>query len=68
MQNAKFKLQNLKSMLSNLQGLGQGVRLSSFLRKQESRLLSTASWIPACAGMTDQYLSEKRNLDKTDLK
>jgi hypothetical protein len=31
----------------------------------ESRLLLTAFWIPACAGMTDQHLSEKGNLDKT---
>jgi hypothetical protein len=48
-----------------LHGLGRAISLSSFLRKQESRLLLTAFWIPACAGMTDQHLSEKPNLDKT---
>jgi hypothetical protein len=38
----------------------------SFLRKQESRLLLTAFWIPAYAGMTDQGHLEKANLDKPE--
>jgi hypothetical protein len=38
---------------------------SSFRRKPESRLLLTASWIPACAGMTENRLFQKVNLDKS---
>ena len=53
-------------LLSNLHSLGRAINLSSFRRKPESRLLLTAFWIPAYAGMTDQRLFEKGNLDKTD--
>ena len=55
-------------MLSSLPRLGGAVGLSSFRRnlsrqalsrEPESRLLFTASWIPACAGMTDQGLLKR---------
>jgi len=55
----------------------QAISLSSFRRnlsrqvlsrEPESRILLRTFWIPACAGMTDQHLSEKGNLDKTVLK
>jgi hypothetical protein len=48
-----------RDLLFNWLSLGQAISLSSFRRKPESRLLLEAFWIPACAGMTDQHLSEK---------
>jgi predicted RNase H-like HicB family nuclease len=48
-----------RDLLSNWLSLGRAISLSSFRRKPESRLLLAAFWIPACAGMTDQQLSEK---------
>jgi hypothetical protein len=53
------------NLMSHWHSLGRAISPSSFRRKPESRLLLTTFWIPACAGMTDQYLSEKSNLDKT---
>jgi hypothetical protein len=62
-----------RALLSNWRSPAQAISLSSFRRnlspqvlsrEPESRLLLTAFWIPACAGMTDQHLSEKGNLDK----
>jgi hypothetical protein len=72
-----FHGQVARDLLSNWHSPAQAISLSSFrrnlsrqvlIREPESRLLFRAFWIPACAGMTDQHLSEKGNLDKTVLK
>ena len=60
-----FYGQVARDLLSNWHSPAQAISLSSFRRKPESRLLLTAFWIPACAGMTDQHFFEKGNLDKT---
>ena len=56
-----------RDLLANWHSLRRAISLSSFRRKPESRLILTAFWIPACAGMTDQHISEKGNLDKDDI-
>jgi hypothetical protein len=72
-----FHGQVARDLLSNWHSPAQAISLSSFRRnlslqglsrEPESRLLLRAFWIPACAGMTDQDLSEKGNLEKTVLK
>jgi hypothetical protein len=50
-----------------LSSFRRNLSLQGLSREPESRLLLTAFWIPACAGMTDQHLSEKGNLDKTEI-
>jgi hypothetical protein len=61
-----FHGQVARNLLANLYGTGLSTPRCHSCGSRNPGFFLTASWIPACAGMTDQRHLEKANLDKPD--